>query len=137
MVTEWGMSDALGPLLYSENQQEVFLGHAITQRQNMSEDTARLIDDEIRKIVLAGQEKAWEVLGSNRDKLEAVAQALMEHETISGDECMMVMRGEKIVRKSDDEDQKGPMGSAVPVAGKQRPPRGEPDTGGMEPQPQT
>ncbi|MFV0296570.1 MAG: ATP-dependent zinc metalloprotease FtsH [Hyphomicrobiaceae bacterium] len=138
MVTEWGMSEKLGPLRYTDNQQEVFLGHAITQRQNMSEDTARLIDDEIRKIVLTGQEKAWEVLGNNRDKLEAVTQALMEYETISGDECMRVMRGERIMRDSDDEDLKGSMGSAVPAAGTPRPPREEPGSGGgFEPQPQT
>ncbi len=136
MVTEWGMSEKLGPLRYSENQQEVFLGHAITQRQNMSEDTASLIDDEIRKIVTAGQDKAWEVLLANRDKLEAITQALMEFETISGEECLAVMRGEKIVRKSDDEETKGPMGSAVPVAGKQRP-REEPGPGGLTPQPQS
>ncbi len=135
MVTEWGMSEKLGPLRYTDNQQEVFLGHAITQRQNMSEDTTRLIDEEVRKIVTAGQSKAWEVLGANRDKLEAVTQALMEFETISGDECKTVMGGGKIIRKSDDEDSKGPMGSAVPVAGKQRPSRDEP--GGLEPQPQT
>jgi cell division protease FtsH len=115
----------------------VFLGHAITQRQNMSEETARMIDDEIRKIVTAGQAKAWEVLGAHRAELEAVAQALMEYETISGEECLAVMRGDKIVRQSDDEETKGPMGSAVPVAGKQRPPREEPGAGGFEPQPQT
>jgi len=137
MVTEWGMSEVLGPLRYTDNQQEVFLGHAITQRQNMSEETARMIDEEIRKIVTAGQAKAWEVLGSHRAELEAVAQALMEYETISGEECLAVMRGEKIVRQSDDEETKGPMGSAVPVAGKQRPPREEPGAGGLEPQPQT
>ncbi len=134
MVTEWGMSDVLGPLRYTDNQQEVFLGHAITQRQNMSEETARLIDEEIRRIVTTAQAKAWEVLGSNRDKLEAVAQALMEHETISGEECLAVMRGEKIVRPTDDDTTKGPTGSAVPVAGRARPNRPEPD-GGMEPQP--
>jgi cell division protease FtsH len=137
MVTEWGMSEVLGPLRYTDNQQEVFLGHAITQRQNMSEETARMIDDEIRKIVTTGQAKAWEVLGAHRAELEAVAQALMEYETISGEECLAVMRGEKIVRQSDDEETKGPMGSAVPVAGKQRPPREEPGAGGFEPQPQT
>ena len=137
MVTEWGMSEKLGPLRYTDNQQEVFLGHAITQHQNMSEETARLIDEEIRKIVNAGQSKAWEVLGAARDKLELVAQALMEFETISGEECMTAMRGDRILRKSDDEADKGPMGSAVPVAGKQRPPREEPGTGGLEPQPQT
>ena len=71
MVTEWGMSEKLGPLRYNENQQEVFLGHAITQRQNMSEDTARLIDEEVRRIVTAGEKKAREVLSANRDKLEA------------------------------------------------------------------
>ena len=134
MVTEWGMSEKLGPLLYNENQQEVFLGHAITQRQNMSEETARLIDEEIRRIVMAGEKTAWEVLGANRDKLEAITQALMEYETISGEECMIVMRGEKIVRKNDDESTKGPIGSAVPTAGKPRP-REEPGAGGMEPQP--
>jgi cell division protease FtsH len=136
MVTEWGMSDKLGPLLYNENQQEVFLGHSIAQQQNMSEETAKMIDDEIRRIVIEGEQKAWEVLGANKDKLELVAQALMEYETISGEECMAVMRGEKIVREEDDEDS-GAFGSAVPVAGQARPSRGDdaPDTGGMEPQP--
>ncbi len=136
MVTEWGMSEKLGPLLYSENQQEVFLGHSITQRQNMSDETAKLIDEEVRRIVTTGEKKAWEVLSAHRNELEAITQALMEFETISGDECMMVMRGEKIVRKSDDEDSKGPMGSAVPVAGKQRP-RDEPGPGELTPQPQS
>jgi cell division protease FtsH len=137
MVTEWGMSDKLGPLRYNENQQEVFLGHAITQRQNMSEDTAKLIDEEIRRIVTDGEKKAREVLYANRDKLEAITQALMEYETISGDEVQQVMRGEKIVRSNDDEESKGPAGPAVPAAGKLRPPRPEPGTGGLEPQPQT
>jgi cell division protease FtsH len=137
MVSEWGMSDKLGPLRYTDNQQEVFLGHAITQRQNMSEETAKLIDEEIRRIVTAGEAKAWEVLSANRDKLEAITRALMEYETISGEECMTVIRGERIVRPTDDEDTKGPMGSAVPTAGASRHPRGEPDAGGMEPQPQS
>lgn len=137
MVTEWGMSEKLGPLRYNENQQEVFLGHAITQHQNMSEETAKLIDAEVRRIVTDGYNKAREVIFSNRDKLEAITQALMEFETISGEECQIVMRGEKIVRKSDDEDSRGGFtGSAVPSAGRApRPPRGEP-SGGMEPQPQ-
>ncbi len=136
MVTEWGMSQVLGPLRYTDNQQEVFLGHAITQRQNMSEGTAKLIDEEIRRIVTDGEKKAWELMGAHRKELEAITQALMEFETISGDECLAVMRGEKIVRRDDDEDTKGPIGSAVPTAGKPRPPREEPGTGGMEPQPQ-
>jgi cell division protease FtsH len=137
MVTEWGMSERLGPLRYNENQQEVFLGHAITQRQNMSEDTAKLIDEEIRRIVTDGEKKAREVLFANRDKLEAITQALMEYETVNGEEVMGLLRGEKIVRAVDDEETKGPAGPAVPAAGKMRPPRPEPGTGGLEPQPQT
>ena len=134
MVTEWGMSEKLGPLLYSENQQEVFLGHSIGQQKNISDDTARLIDEEVRRIVIDGEKKAWEVLEANKDKLFAVADALMEFETITGEETMLVMNGGRIERKEDDEDT-GPIGSAVPATGVVRPPRGEPDTGGMEPQP--
>jgi cell division protease FtsH len=137
MVTEWGMSEKLGPLRYNENQQEVFLGHAITQRQNMSEDTARLIDEEIRRIVTAGEKKAREVLFANRDKLEAITHALMEYETISGEEVHLIMRGDKIIRTTDDGESKGMPGPAVPVAGKMRPARPEPGPGGLEPQPQT
>jgi cell division protease FtsH len=137
MVTEWGMSERLGPLRYNENQQEVFLGHAITQRQNMSEETAKLIDEEIRRIVTNGEKKAREVLSVNRDKLELITQALMEYETITGEEVHALMRGEKIVRAAEDEDAKGPAGPAVPAAGKMRPPRPEPGAGGLEPQPQT
>ena len=92
-------------------------------------------DEEVRRIVMDGEKKAWEVLGANVDKLNAVADALMEYETISGEETELVMNGGKIVRKEDDEDTKGPLGSAVPAAGAVRPPREEPDTGGMEPQP--
>lgn len=136
MVTEWGMSDKLGPLLYSENQQEVFLGHSITQRQMMSEDTARLIDEEVRRIVTAGQAKAWEVLLAHRAQLESITQALMEYETISGEDVMGLMRGEKVVRRSDDDGSRGPLGSAVPVAGRPTKPREEPGAGGMEPAPQ-
>jgi cell division protease FtsH len=136
MVTEWGMSEKLGPLLYNENQQEVFLGHSVTQTQNMSEETAKLIDEEVRRIVMQGYDTAWEVLTKHRHDLEAITQALMEYETISGDECQALMRGEKIVRPSDDDETKGPIGSAVPVAGRApKPPREEPDAGGMEPQP--
>jgi cell division protease FtsH len=133
MVTEWGMSEKLGPLLYNENQQEVFLGHAITQRQNMSEDTARLIDQEIRRIVTEGENKAREVIAAHRHDLEAITQALMEYETISGEEVQALMRGEKITRKPDDDLPKGEVGSAVPSAGGRLRPSG--GTGPMEPQP--
>ncbi|MGL4395084.1 MAG: ATP-dependent zinc metalloprotease FtsH [Hyphomicrobium sp.] len=135
MVTEWGMSEKLGPLLYNENQQEVFLGHSVTQRQNMSEETARLIDEEVRRIVTTGEQKAWEVLTAHKAALEAMAVTLMDIETISGDEAAQIMRGEKVIRRNDDDGSRGPAGSAVPTAGRPSRPRGEP-SGGMEPQPQ-
>jgi cell division protease FtsH len=137
MVTEWGMSQVLGPLLYNENQQEVFLGHSIAQHQNMSEETAGMIDEEIRRIVNAGYDKAWEVLSANQDELESITQALMEYETITGAEVQALMNGEKIDRPTDDDSSRGPVATAVPVAGRQSKPHDEPDpdTGGMEPQP--
>ena len=134
MVTEWGMSEVLGPLRDNENQQEVFLGHSVSQRQMMSEETAKTIDAEVRRIVTDGYKKARELIFPNRDKLEAITQALMEFETLSGEETLTVMNGGKITRKTDDED-RGPAGPAVPVTGK-RPPREEPDLGGLTPQPQ-
>ncbi len=137
MVTEWGMSEKLGPLRYNENQQEVFLGHAITQRQNMSQDTAKLIDQEVRRIVTEGEEKARVVLTAHRTELEAITQALMEFETINGEEVKALMRGEKIMRTPDDDGSVETVSSAVPSTGSRARPRDEPDTGGMEPQPQS
>ncbi len=137
MVTEWGMSEKLGPLRYNENQQEVFLGHAITQRQNMSEDTAKLIDQEVRRIVTEGEAKAREVLTAHRTELEAITQGLMEFETLTGEEVKALMRGEKIMRTPDDEGSVETVSSAVPSTGSRARPRDEPDTGGMEPQPQS
>jgi cell division protease FtsH len=137
MVMEWGMSDRLGRVRYNGNEQEVFLGHSVTQTKNISDDTAKLIDQEIRSLITTGEETARRILTENVDKLHAVAKALLEFETLSGEEVIGVMRGEKVVRKDDDEESKGSTGPAVPAAGKARPPRAEPGTGGLEPQPQT
>jgi cell division protease FtsH len=134
MVMEWGMSDRLGRVRYNGNEQEVFLGHSVTQTKNISEETAKLIDQEIRSLIATGEATARRILAENVDKLHAVAKALLEFETLTGDEVLGVMRGEKVVRKDDDEESKGSTGPAVPAAGKARPPRPEP---GWEPQPQT
>jgi cell division protease FtsH len=98
MVTEFGMSEKLGPLRYSANEQEVFLGHSVTQSKNVSEETARLIDEEIRRLVVEGETRATDILKRNLDKLHAVAKALVEFETLSGEEVRAVMRGETINR---------------------------------------
>jgi cell division protease FtsH len=137
MIMEWGMSDALGRVRYNGNEQEVFLGHSVTQTKNISDGTAKLIDEEIRGLIQTGEETARRILAEKTEQLHTLAKALLEYETLSGEEVMTVMRGEKIIRKSDDEESKGPTDSAVPVAGRQRPPRGETGSGGLEPQPQT
>jgi cell division protease FtsH len=107
MVTEFGMSDKLGPLRYSANEQEVFLGHSVTQSKNVSEETARLIDEEVRRIVVEGETRATEILKRHLHSLHAVAKTLVELETLSGEEVKAVMRGETINRP-DPTDTSGP-----------------------------
>ena len=98
MVTQWGMSDKLGPLKYGDNQEEVFLGHSVTRTQNVSEATARMIDAEVKAIVTSGYDRAKQVLADNIDQLHRVAAALLELETLTGDEIKRVMAGETIDR---------------------------------------
>jgi cell division protease FtsH len=134
MVTKWGMSEKLGPLLYAQNEEEVFLGHSVARTQNVSEATARLIDEEIRRFVEEAYEKARTILTDNLGDLHKIAKALLEYETLSGDEMMALLRGEKIARETQVEEPQTPMPppSSVPSSGR---PRG-PDGGGHpEPQP--
>ncbi|MBX9753091.1 MAG: ATP-dependent zinc metalloprotease FtsH [Roseococcus sp.] len=131
MVTEWGMSDKIGMVAYGENSQEVFLGHSVTQSKNLSEETARIIDSEIRGIIDKAYARATQILTDNREELERLAKGLLEYETLSGDEIRTVLRGEPVVRNRPDEPTSAGRGS-VPSAG--RNPR--PDTGGgLNPQP--
>lgn len=96
MVTEWGMSDVMGPLSYGEPTQEVFLGHAVTQHKNISDTTASQIDKEIRKIVDNSYERAQKILTDNIDHLHTLAKGLLEYETLSGDEIQSLLKGDKI-----------------------------------------
>ena len=98
MVTQWGMSDKLGPLKYTENQEEVFLGHSVSRQQNVSERTAQLIDEEVKRIVTQGYDRAKQVLTDNIDQLHRVAGALLEYETLSGDEIKRILSGGTIDR---------------------------------------
>ena len=120
MVTEWGMSDKLGPLRYNDNQEEVFLGHAVTQTKNVSEDTAKVIDEEIRRIVDLADAECREIISDNIDQLHAIANGLLEYETLTGDEVRTLMRGESVVRPTNDDDGgESPSGarSSVPSSG--------------------
>ncbi|HEX9835871.1 MAG TPA: ATP-dependent zinc metalloprotease FtsH [Alphaproteobacteria bacterium] len=136
MVTEFGFSEKLGPLRYSENEEEIFLGHSVTQRKNVSDATTRLIDEEIRRLVDDGETTARRILSDHRDDLETVARALLEYETLTGEEVRALLRGEKIVRPDQDEPVKDTKPkSSVPTSGSatKDKPRGGP---GLEPEPQ-
>ncbi|MBO4294402.1 MAG: ATP-dependent zinc metalloprotease FtsH [Alphaproteobacteria bacterium] len=111
MVTEWGMSDILGPIQYTDNSNEVFLGRSVTQNKNMSEETAKLVDSEIKRLVTDAHEEALKILKTKKKDWEKLAQAMMEYETLTGDEINAVLRGEKIdksaqVPVSDDKKTK-------------------------------
>jgi cell division protease FtsH len=93
MVTRYGMSDLLGPMVYGENEGEVFLGRSITTHKNVSEDTMRKVDSEMRKIIDEQYAVARRLLEDNRDKVEAMAKALLELETIDADQIDDIMAG--------------------------------------------
>ena len=93
MVTRYGMSDVLGPMVYAENEGEVFLGRSITTHKNVSEETMRKVDGEIRKIIDEQYAVARKLIEDNRDKVEAMAKALLELETIDADQIDDIMAG--------------------------------------------
>jgi cell division protease FtsH len=135
MVTEFGMSDKLGRVRYNNNEQEIFLGHSVTQQQNISENTAQLIDEEVRRLVEEGERKAREILTTHVDDLHKLAKALLEYETLSGDEVKALLRGEPIIRTEDNE----PPTAKATVSGKRGsvPSSAKPDeAGGLSPAPQ-
>ncbi len=135
MIMEWGMSDKLGRVRYQSNEQEVFLGHSVARSTNISEETAKLIDTEVRTLVEDGEKEARRILTEKREDWEKVAQALLEFETLSGEEIKDLLAGKRPVRESVIEPPT-PRSSAVPPTGKSRP-RPGPDAGPMEPQPQS
>jgi cell division protease FtsH len=122
MVTRWGMSDALGPLQYAEPEEEVFLGYSVNRTRHMSNETAQAIDKEIRSIVENGYKRAQNLLTENQEELEKLAQALLEYETLSGDEIKKVIAGETI-------DRGGAKGPSIPAAGSSIPKAKRPKAG--------
>ena len=93
MVTKWGLSDKLGPLTYSEDDGEVFLGHSVTQHKAISDETAHTIDEEIRTIIDRNYERSENILKDNMDKLHLMAEALIKYETIDSDQIDDIMEG--------------------------------------------
>ncbi len=95
MVTRWGLSDKLGPLTYTEEAGEVFLGRSVTQHKQVSDVTAHTIDEEIRRVIEVNYKRARNVLESNLDKLHAMAEALVKYETIDDKQIKDIMEGRK------------------------------------------
>jgi cell division protease FtsH len=110
MVTRYGMSKELGPLAYGENEEEVFLGRSVTRQQNMSEETSKKVDSEVKKIVEAGYDRAKKVLTEKIDDLHKIAKALLVYETLTGDEIRNLMlkniQPKKLSEVKDDKDSK-------------------------------
>jgi cell division protease FtsH len=113
MVTQWGFSDVLGTVAYGENEQEVFLGHSVARSQNISEETARLIDSEVKKLVTSGWDEARQILTDKAEDLEKLAQALLEYETLSGSEITDLL--EKGLAPNRDENNFPNAGPSVSV----------------------
>jgi len=131
MVTEWGMSDKLGFLAYSADEQEVFLGRSVSQQKNMSDSTASIIDAEIRRIVDEAYVAATKILKTNDVELERLAQGLLEYETLDGEEIKIIVEGGTLVRKDADDTpvKPGPVRKSrtgLPGTGRPKKPGGEP-----------
>jgi cell division protease FtsH len=99
MVTQWGFSEKLGPLLYAEDEGEVFLGRSVTQTKHMSDDTAKLIDDEVRSIIDRNYERAKQILEDNMDIMHAMKDALMKYETIDAGQIDDLMERKADIRE--------------------------------------
>jgi cell division protease FtsH len=116
MVTRWGYSDVLGTVSYGDNQDEVFLGHSVARTQNVSEETARLIDAEVRRLVDGGLADARKVLTEKLDELHILAKSLLEYETLSGEEIVNVIAGVAPKRDEPEEKKSGGPAVAVPIS---------------------
>jgi len=93
MVTRWGLSDRLGPQTYSEESGEVFLGRSVTQHKQVSDVTAHVIDEEVRRVIDSNYQRAYKILQSNMDKLQAMSEALIKYETIDEEQIKDIMEG--------------------------------------------
>ncbi|QPQ54938.1 ATP-dependent zinc metalloprotease FtsH [Allosphingosinicella flava] len=131
MVMEYGMSEKLGWLRYRDNQDEVFLGHSVARTQSISGETAKLIDQEVRRLVEEGEATARKVLTEHLDELHSLAAALLEYETLSGEEAKKAIKGEDIGR--EDPSKRHP---ALPVTGTSIPTTRRPRGGIGGPAPQ-
>ncbi len=115
MITEWGMSEKLGRLRYNNDSEEVFLGHSVAQSKNLSDSTAKLIDEEVRSLAEEAESNCRKILQDNIEELHIVAKGLLEYETLSGDEIKDLIKGIKPTRDDFDNDTNTPKKPATSV----------------------
>ncbi|PIB95855.1 ATP-dependent zinc metalloprotease FtsH [Caulobacter sp. X] len=116
MVTRWGYSDVLGTVAYGDNQDEVFLGHSVARTQNVSEETARLIDSEVKRLVQYGLDEARRILTEKIEDLHTLGKALLEYETLSGEEIAGVLKGVPPKREEEETKETIVAPSLVPLS---------------------
>ncbi len=133
-VTQWGLSDAIGPILVGDNEQELFLGREIQHRREVSEQTAQLVDAEVKRVITVAYDRARDVIGKNMDLLHTLAGALLERETLTAEDIKMIVRGESLPpRQSGAPNKLPPFVPPAPAAVAE--PRRKPLLGGPEPSP--
>ncbi len=125
MVTKWGLSEKLGPLVYTEEEGEVFLGHSVTQHKQVSDETAHLIDEEVRNIIDRNYKRAEKILKENTDKLHLMAEALMKYETIDNQQIKDIMAGKEPQPPEDWTDPGSTSGEAESSEGEKDKPPGK------------
>ncbi len=133
MVTRFGLSDAIGPIDYADDQGEVFLGQQLVRSSHVSEDTSRKIEEEVRKLVQTGLDDARRVLTDHKNEWTILAEGLLEYETLSGDEIIALIKGIPPDRSTGSEGDAAKPTSAVPPVGKKKP---KPDAGLGDSEPQ-
>ncbi|AGA64346.1 Cell division protein FtsH [Liberibacter crescens BT-1] len=116
MVTQWGFSDELGKVTYGEGQQEVFLGHSVSQSKNISEATSQKIDNEVLRLINNAYAEAVSIINEKHNDFVTIAEGLLEYETLSGNDINALLRGEKLNRSLGD-DTIPPQGSSIPRTG--------------------
>ncbi|MGD8484918.1 MAG: ATP-dependent zinc metalloprotease FtsH [Thioalkalispiraceae bacterium] len=125
MVTKWGLSERLGPMTYSEEEGEVFLGHQVTQHKNVSDETTHVIDEEIRNIIDRNYQRAEKILNDNIEKLHAMADALIKYETIDEEQINDIMEGRPVREPAGWDDQSPTGGSGTPSEKVEKEDKGE------------
>ncbi len=126
MVMKFGMSEKLGPLAYGDNEEEVFLGHSVARTQSMSEETQKLVDNEVKAIIDKSYKIAEKIITEKRKYLDVIANGLIEYETLTGDEINNLLEGVKPNREEPSEDSESSVTGSVPKAGKRKEPSSKP-----------